>query len=155
MKPIWKVAVVMSMTLAAVPARAQGVGGRVGASVDPDQFYAGAHVETQELVENLRFRPNVEVGFGSDLTLVGLNFEFTYRLPPGTPRLQGALSTWHLYVGGGPALNILRFPNDTDVEGGFHGLFGLEHRDGLFVEAKIGALKSPRFKISVGYTFHR
>jgi hypothetical protein len=133
-------------------ARAQGVGVRAGASADPDQFYAGAHFETSELVEHLRFRPNVEVGVGDDVTLVALNFEFSYRLPPAA--LPRSLSMWHLYVGGGPALNIFRVSNGTRSEGGFNGLIGLAHRNGLFAEAKVGALKSPDFKFGVGYTFH-
>ena len=154
MKLIWTIVTAVSLTLFAVPARAQGLGGRVGASVDPDQFYAGVHYETTELAERLRFRPNVEVGVGDDLTLVALNFEFIYRLPPDAPRLPGSLSMWHLYVGGGPALNIFRFTKDTQSEGGFNGLIGLAHSSGLFAEAKIGALKSPSFKFGVGYTFH-
>ena len=154
MKLIWMIVTAVSLTLFAVPARAQGLGGRVGASVDPDQFYAGVHYETTELAERLRFRPNVEVGVGDDLTLVALNFEFIYRLPPDAPRLPGSLSMWHLYVGGGPALNIFRFTKDTQSEGGFNALIGLAHSSGLFAEAKIGALKSPSFKFGVGYTFH-
>ena len=145
------VAVAALMALAG-SARAQGVGVRAGASADPDQFYAGAHVETRELVEHLRFRPNVEVGVGDNVTLVALNFEFSYRLPPAA--LPRSLSMWHLYVGGGPALNIFRFSNDTRSEGGFNGLIGLAHRGGLFAEAKVGALNSPDFKFGVGYTFH-
>jgi hypothetical protein len=154
MKFIGKIVAVVSLTLFAASARAQGVGGRVGASANPDQFYAGVHFETSELAERLRFRPNVEVGVGDNLTLIALNFEFVYQLPPAAPRLPRSLSMWHLYVGGGPALNILRFPNDTTFEGGFHGLFGIAHRNGLFAEAKLGALKSPRFQVGVGYTFH-
>src|SRR2546428_13234860 len=154
MKLVWKMVVVVSLSVFATSARAQGVGVRVGASVNPDQFYAGVHFETGELAERLRFRPNVEVGVGSDVKLVALNFEFTYRLPPTAPRLPRALSMWHLYVGGGPALNIFRFPNDTRSEGGFNGLIGLAHQNGLFAEAKVGALKSPRFNFAVGYTFH-
>ena len=134
------------------PARAQGIGVRAGASADPDQFYVGAHLETRELVENLRFRPNVEVGVGDNVTLVALNFEFSYELPPAT--LPRSMAMWHLYVGGGPALNIYRFTNDTQSEGGFNGLIGLAHRNGLFAEAKFGALNSPNFKFGVGYTFH-
>ena len=155
MKLIWTIVVAaVSLTVIAAPARAQGVGVRAGASTDPDQFYAGVHFETGELAERLRFRPNVEVGVGNDVKLVALNFEFTYRLPPTAPRLPRALSMWHLYVGGGPALNIFRFPNDTRSEGGFNGLIGLAHANGLFAEAKVGALKSPSFKFAVGYTFH-
>lgn len=137
----------------AAPARAQRVGGRVGASVDPDQFYFGAHVETPDLADSLRFRPNVEIGVGNDLTLVAVNFEFIYRLPPNAPRLPRALAMWDLYVGGGPALNVYRFSTETRSEGGFNGLIGLVHTKGLFAEAKIGALKSPNFKFAVGFTF--
>ena len=154
MKLVWKMVAVVSLSLFAASARAQGVGVRVGASVNPDQFYAGGHFETGELAERLRFRPNVEVGVGDDVTLIALNFEFIYRLPPNAPRLPRSLSMWHLYVGGGPALNIFRFSTDTQSEGGFNGLIGLAHQNGLFAEAKVGALKSPRFKFGVGYTFH-
>jgi hypothetical protein len=155
MKSIWTIVAAVSLIGIAAPARAQGigVGGRVGASADPDQFYAGGHFETGELVESLRFRPNIEVGVGDNLTLVAVNFEFIYRLPPNAPRLPGSLSMWHLYVGGGPALNIYRFSNETRSEGGFNGLIGFAHAGGLFAEAKIGALKSPNFKFGVGYTF--
>ena len=154
MKLVWKMVVVVSLSVFATSARAQGVGVRVGASVNPDQFYAGGHLETGELAERLRFRPNVEVGVGDDVTLIALNFEFVYRLPPDAPRLPRSLSMWHLYVGGGPALNIFRFSTDTQSEGGFNGLIGLAHQNGLFAEAKVGALKSPSFKFGVGNTFH-
>jgi hypothetical protein len=154
MKLIWTIVAAVSLTVFAAAAQAQGVGVRAGASIDPDQFYAGAHFETGELAERLRFRPNVEVGVGDNVTLVALNFEFTYRLPPTAPRLPRALSMWHLYVGAGPALNIFKFRNDTRSEGGFNGLIGLAHAKGLFAEAKVGALKSPSFKFGVGYTFH-
>jgi hypothetical protein len=146
------IVVAVALMLFAASARAQGVGVRAGASADPDQFYAGVHFESSELVEHLRFRPNVEVGVGDGVTLVALNFEFTYRLPQAA--LPRSLSLWHLYVGGGPALNIFRSSNDTRSEGGFNGLIGLAHRGGLFAEAKVGALKSPSFKFAVGYTFH-
>jgi len=139
---------VLFLLLSAASARAQGFGVRAGASVDPDQFYAGVHYETHDLVDRLRFRPNVEVGIGNDLTLVALNIEFTYRLP------KPIVPNWQFYVGGGPALNLYHFRNDTDPEGGFTGLAGLSHRSGLFTEVKLGALRSPTFKIGVGYTFH-
>ena len=155
MKIIWTIVAAVSLIIIAAPARAQGigVGPRVGASVDPDQFYFGGHFETGELVESLRFRPNVEVGVGDDLTLVAVNFEFVYRLPPNAPRLPNSLSMWHLYVGGGPALNVYRFTDESESEGGFNLLIGFEHSRGLFAEAKFGVLKSPNFKFGVGYTF--
>ena len=143
-----------ALAIFAAPARAQGVGVRAGASFDPDQFYAGVHFETRDLAERLRFRPNVEVGVGDNVTLVALNFEFTYLLLRAAPRFPRALSGWRVYVGGGPALNIFRFSNDTRPEGGFNGLIGLARANRLFAEVKVGALKSPDFKLGVGYTFH-
>ena len=150
-KHLW--IVLAALVIAATPARAQGIGGRVGASVDPDQFYGGVHVQSGELADNLRFQPNVEIGVGDDRTLFAVNFEFTYRLPPNAPHLPASMAAWHLYVGGGPALNIYHVTNDTRSEGGFNGLIGLANASGLFAEAKIGALRSPTFKFAVGYTF--
>jgi hypothetical protein len=130
-----------------------GPGIRGGASLDPDQFYFGAHYETSPLVEHLRFRPNVEVGIGNNLTLVALNFEFAYWIPIRN-------QPWNLYVGGGPAINVYRvdadrapFGDNTEAEGGFNFLLGIGHRDGLFFELKVGALDSPDLKFGVGYSF--
>jgi hypothetical protein len=127
------------------PVAAQTVGVQVGASADPDQFYFGGHIETAPLVDRVRFRPNVEVGIGDDVTLVALNFEFTYTFPSSRP--------WSVYLGGGPALNIYNVRDDTEAEGGFNFLIGAAHRDGLFVEMKVGALDSPDLKVGVGYVF--
>ena len=128
------------------PAAAQG-GVRGGVSVDPDQFYVGAHYETGPLVDRLHFRPNLEAGFGDDLTLIALNFEFVYKFP--TRR------AWNLYAGAGPAINIYSFDDidDSETEPGMNFLFGAEHARGLFFELKLGAIDSPELKFGVGYTF--
>lgn len=133
--------------LGMLPASAAGqsIGGRVGVSAEPDQFYFGAHVETRPLADRLTFRPNIEIGLGDGVTLAALNFEFVYRFP----RRQA----WGLYAGGGPALNIIRSESRSRAEGGFNILLGVAHREGLFVEAKVGALDSPSFKIGIGYVF--
>jgi hypothetical protein len=139
---------VAALALVAVPstASAQGPGVRAGASVDPDQFYFGGHYETRPLVENLYFRPNVEVGFGDDVTALGLNLEFVYKIPLDA-------GPWSLYAGGGPALNIYSFDNNSSTEGGLNILFGAETTQGLFFEVKLGAIDSPDFKVGVGYTW--
>jgi len=126
-------------------AAAQDAGLRGGISVDPDQFYFGGHVETSPLVDRLRFRPNVEVGFGDDLTLVTANMEFVYKFPNR--------SGWGLYAGGGPALNVYMFDDDTNTEAGLNFLVGVEQSRGLFFEFKVGAIDSPDFKFGVGWTF--
>ena len=124
------------------------VGIRAGVSADPDQFYFGGHIETRPLAERLRFRPNVEVGVGDDVTLIAINLEFAWHFASSRP--------WHLYLGAGPALNIYnvdRGPNDDDTEadGGFNILIGAQHRGGLFAEFKIGAVDSPDIKLGIGW----
>ena len=127
------------------PAAAQDPGIRGGISVDPDQFYIGGHLETSPLVDRLYFRPNLEVGFGDDLTLLAANMEFVYKF--STRRAV------NLYAGGGPALNIFMFDDDSDTEAGFNFLVGMETSRGLFFEFKIGAMDSPELKFGVGYTW--
>lgn len=136
----------------AAPANAEGIGARAGVSGGPDQFYFGLHYETGPLAERLHFRPNIEIGIGDDRTLVALNVEFAYKIPLKR-------QPWLVYLGGGPALNISNHhdngrENDSDVNGGFNLLVGLEHRRGLFTELKVGAIDSPSIKFAVGYVFH-
>ena len=132
--------------LSSTPAAAQDAGIRAGISVDPDQFYFGGHLETSPLIDRLHFRPNVEVGFGDDLVLIGANMEFVYKFP----RRGG----WGIYAGAGPALNVFMFDNDdTETDAGFNILLGVENARGLFFEFKVGAIDSPDFKFGVGWTF--
>jgi hypothetical protein len=143
-----RVVVVLTLLVVFVGrAHAQDVGLRAGVSGDPSQFYAGVHYQTADLINRVRFRPNVEIGVGDDVTLVALNFEFCYHAP--LPR-----TSWSVYGGGGPALNIYRSTHDTSPEGGFNILLGVEHRRGLFTELKVGALQSPSVKFGIGYVFH-
>jgi hypothetical protein len=131
----------------ATPASAQvNAGVQGGISVDPDQGYFGGHLETSPLVDRVRFRPNIDVGFGSDLTLVAVNFDFTYTFP--------ARSRWALYLGAGPTLNFYNHDNGgSDTEGGFNFLIGAKEARGLFFEMKVGIDDSPDLKFGVGYTF--
>jgi hypothetical protein len=148
-------AVVLAAALlfTAAPASAQtGVGVRAGVSGNPDQFFMGAHVDTPPIIERLTFRPNVEIGFGDNATLVALNVEFAYWLPIEN-------SPWQLYFGGGPAANLYKFDvgsdSDTEMRGGLNILVGVQHARGLFTELKVGAIDSPDIKFAVGYVFRR
>jgi hypothetical protein len=145
----WVCLVFLGVTgaIAATPAEAQvSPGVQAGMSLDPDQFYFGGHIETTPLVDRLRFRPSVDIGIGSDVTLVAGNFDFTYTFPGR----QG----WNLYVGAGPTINWYDFDNrGSDTEGGFNFLIGAKQTSGLFFELKIGMEGSPDLKFGVGYTF--
>jgi hypothetical protein len=141
--------VILSCGLAAVaapaPAAAQTTGVRAGISLNPDQFYFGGHLETAPLVDRVRFRPNVEIGLGDDVTVVSVNLELVYFFP--------SRQRWSLYAGAGPALNIIDTARDTEPEGGFNVVIGGAHAGGLFVEFKVGAVGSPDAKFGVGYSF--
>ena len=106
--------------LFAVPARAQvSAGIRVGASLDPDQFYFGGHIETEPLAEHIHFRPNVEVGVGNNAKVVAINFELAYKF--------SAQQAWRPYAIAGPALNITNTNSNTSGQGGLNVGFGNVH----------------------------
>ena len=143
-------AVVSTILLCAVlaaRAEAQSAGVRVGVSGDPAQFYFGGHYESAPFAEQLRFRPNLEIGVGDNHTLVAVNFEFAYYVP-----IQRR-NTWRIYVGAGPALVVDRVNSNTNTGGGFNILVGAQHSQGFFAEVKAGFVDSPSFKFGVGYTF--
>ena len=133
----------------ATPALAQDGGIRGGISVDPDQFYFGGHLETSPIADQVFFRPNVEIGFGDDLTLISANMEFVYKFT--------RTRAWNFYAGGGPALNVYMFDDegddDSETEPGFNILGGVESSGGLFFEFKFGLVDSPELKFGVGYTW--
>lgn len=149
--PVRLVAFLMFVQLMAAPAAAQSAGVRAGVSGNPDQFYFGGHVQTPALVDRLHFRPNIEIGFGDDVTLGAFNFEFAYVFPETL--FPESMRPWRLYVGAGPALNLYSIAGESDAEPGFNAFGGLQHEDGLFVELKFGELESPRVKFGVGYAW--
>jgi hypothetical protein len=146
----WVATAVLGLAVWLVPALASAQiapGVRAGASVDPDQVYVGGHLETQPIYERLVFRPNVEVGFGDNLTLAGFNFEFAWKFPQRS-------GPWGFYAAAGPAINLYRYdgPGD-DAKAGFNFVGGVENDRGFFFEFKVGADNSPAFKFGVGMTF--
>ena len=71
-----------------------GWGPRLGAGDDPDQILVGIHQDLGEIVENLRFQPSLDLGFGDDQTLVSGVLPVHYRLlidGKATPYLGGGL----------------------------------------------------------------
>lgn len=133
----------------------RGWGPRLGATIEPDQIHFGAHVDFGHFAEHIRLQPNVEVGFGEDLTLAAFNIEGSYRF-------RQKWDTWTPYAGGGLGINLLwvhldRVEDDTDTEFGLNALAGiekgLEGGDRFFVETKLGFEDSPDIKLTIGWTF--
>jgi hypothetical protein len=134
------------LLMASGTASAQSFGVRGGVTMNPDQVHLGGHYESPALIDHLHFKPNIEIGFGDDTTLVAGNFEFVYKF--------GEYGDWRFYAGGGPAINFYSFDDlDGRTEGGATALIGAESRQGLFFEVKLGAIDSPDFKFSVGWAF--
>jgi hypothetical protein len=129
----------------AAPAFAGDSGVRVGMSVQPDQFYFGAHTQIGEVVPKVWFRPNAELGIGGGDSVLGLNAEFAYY--PGRRN-----RIWRPYLGVGPGLNIF-FERQQELHASLNFLAGLQHRDGFFTEMKVGAFDGPQLKIGAGYSF--
>jgi hypothetical protein len=124
---------------------AQGVGFQGGVSIDPDQIYVGSHFETRALIDRLHFRPGIEGGFGDDITLAAINVDFLYKF-----EIEG--TGWTIYQGGGPAVNIYRFEDQNEVDGGLNVIFGFGHESGFFAEFKVGTNGSPDLKFGAGFT---
>lgn len=131
----------------ASPSFAQGIGigVRAGASVDPDQFYLGAHVETGAIVNRVHLRPNLEIGFGDDVTLVAVNIEAVYRFPLHQ-------SPWTVYGGGGPAINYYNFDEDrdSDTRGGFKLRGRAPARQGAVLRSEDRGVGQPRPQVRRG-----
>jgi len=142
--------------LVAVDAQAAGWGPRVGATLDPDQIHVGVHGDLGHLARRVRFQPNLEVGFGDDLTTTALNFEASYRFVDDWDR-------WSPYAGGGVGLNWYSWDSgvpghdDTDMDVGLNLLGGIEKGigggDRFFLELKLGLVDSPDLKVTAGWTF--
>jgi len=129
-------------------AEAQGIGFQGGGSVDPEQGFFGTHVETGEILPNFRFRPGIDGGFGDGLTLATVNIEFLYYISLGR-------SGWSLYQGGGPAVVLLRFDEETSAHAGSFITFGFGHESGFFTDFKLGYGNAPALKFAVGYTVRK
>ena len=129
-------------------------GPRVGFSSGPDQFVVGAHLDLGALAPDLTFMPNVELGFGDNLTTFAMNGDFHYHF-----RIQNSL--WRPYAGGG--LGITHFSWDTpagdfsDTDVGAAAIIGAivptQTGSRFFVEAKVGLGDIADFKALVGWSF--
>ena len=132
-----------------------GLGGRAGATLDPEQVHVGFHLDLGEIAERVRLQPNVEIGFGDDKTLVAINAEALYLFTPH--------NRWTPYAGGGLGINIVNWTHSagmvdkTVTQIGLNLLGGVETKISdtvkLFGEIKFGVGGSPDVKLSVGLTF--
>ena len=79
MKRIWPCVLAVLIAGAGAAHAESSWGLRGGATFDPDQVHVGVHMNGGELFNDGWFIPNVEVGFGDDVTLIAINPELVYK----------------------------------------------------------------------------
>ena len=131
------------------PGGAQDFAVRSGFNVNPDQFSVGGQYEFGPVAERLWLQPNVDMGFGDGVKLFAFNFDVVFR------RQLDRRAVWTGFAGGGPAINVYRFPGISQTEAGAGLVGGVIHRSGLFSEVRVGFLESPQVRFGAGYVFWR
>lgn len=158
MKRILLMSLMVAVAATSPAAAESGWGLRGGVTFEPDQVHVGAHVNGGELFTNGYFLPNVEIGFGDDVTLIALNPEMVYRFG------RRSSADWSFYIGAGLGVNILNWDEDrfgrdgSDTELGVNFLGGMIRKlsagNDFFLELKLGAADSPDAKVTAGLTFY-
>jgi len=121
-----------------------------GASIDPEQVYAGVSWESTDIGGRFRIRPGIDGGFGDGLRLGTINLDLIVKFPLGR-------SAWTLVQGGGPVISIAQAtgpledaPRELHAGGSY--LFGFQHDNGFFTEFRVGGGGFvPQLKLGVGW----
>ncbi len=135
------------------------IGARAGYSISPDQFFLGAHMDLGKLVGPMRLVPNIEIGFGNDLTTMCFNGDLIYDFEDTPWGVGGELGIIHTSWDDGGLSDIPGYEDidssSTDIGLSALGNYRLEMSNGkiLLLEGKIGLANSPDFKLTVGYNF--
>jgi hypothetical protein len=118
---------------------------------DVGQMHFGVDYRMGEIMENLSFTPNLEIGLGDNLTVAAFNGDVTWSFS------EMVSAPWGLYGGGSLAL-IWADPEGGDANSdlGISALAGLTRRfdnghEGL-LEFRVGLMDSPGLKITLGYS---
>ncbi len=136
--------------MASAPAAAQSsISFSGGASIDPEQVFAGVAWQSPDIGGRFRVRPGIDGGFGDGLRLANINLDFIVKIPLGT-------SAWSLIQGGGPVISIVTLsdfddaPRELNAGGSY--VFGFAHQNGFFGEFRVGGGGFvPQLKMGVGW----
>lgn len=159
-KLLWTAALAVALPAVASAATITSVGPRIGLSIDPDQLVIGGQINTNEIARNITLNPNLELGFGDDVTVIAANLDGQYHF-----LVQG--SDWRPYVGLGLGLNFVSvdlpppYRDASDTEVGLNVALGSNIPTGggnpLFGELRfmLGDSSLPGMKIMFGVNFGR
>jgi len=142
---------VAALLLVSAPAGAQlnAVGPRLGISSKPDQFVMGGQLEFGPFSKSFTITPNLELGFGDDVTTVQMNADGNYHFD-----IQ---ETWNPYVGMGLGLAFYDGDGGSQTEFGANIIGGLRFKlrdaSAIFTELRIGIADLPDLKVVAGWNF--
>jgi len=131
---------------------------RAGFSTDPDQLVLGGQMSIGEVAPSLTFDPNVELGFGDNVTIIAFNLDMHYHFDLSN-------STWTPYAGAGAGINLIQVDlppgvgdnSFTRVSGSFILGAAVPTQSGnrFFGEMKLGLGSSATsdLKLLVGWNF--
>ncbi len=142
-------AILFSVLFAAAAAAQSSISFSGGASIDPEQVYAGVAWQSPDIGGRFRVRPGIDGGFGDGLRLANINIDFIVKFPLGT-------SAWSLIQGGGPVISIVTLSDFDDapleLNAGGSYVFGFAHQNGFFGEFRVGGGGFvPALKMGVGW----
>ena len=136
-------------------------GVRAGFSSSPDQLLLGGQMSIGEVAPNLTFDPNIDLGFGDNVTIIGFNLDMHYHF-----MVHG--TTWRPYVGGGAGINLIQvdLPPGISADDSFTRVAGslilgagvpTQSGNRFFTELKVGLGDSSTadLKMLVGWNFRR
>lgn len=116
------------------------------------QFHFGGQAKLGDVFPNVALTPNLEMGFGDNVTVIAVNGDLAYRVT------ELSEAPWGPYVGACLSFIYLDFPvTGSDSNLGLSALAGttyaLDNGNEVFGELRLGVMDSPGLKLTVGYTF--
>ncbi len=159
MKRIALVTVTCLLAAGVALAGSYPLGVRAGISSTPDQFFLGGHAEAYEFSPGVMLVPNVEIGFGDDVTLVCVNggvrysfleTEFNRFVPYAGAELGFNYISWDVPAGYG--IDDSETKLVVNLMGGVQKK--LDAKKSLLLELKLGLSDyAPDLKLTAGLTF--
>lgn len=126
------------------------IGPRVG-YMAPSQLHTGVQLELFYLDEDIKLRPDFDVGFGEDNPTFVLTSQFVFLL-------REIYDISWPYIGIGPGILFTREGGKLIAPIGLSLSFGFEHntrggKDSFYFEARMGTNELPNFRFTAGYMF--
>ncbi len=155
MKRILLTSLVVCLLAGTATAGSAVFGARAGLTLSPDQIHVGGHVDLGQVTPSIRIVPNVELGFGDNLTFIAINGDVLYDFA-NTPWSVGGelgINTTNFDTPDIPGVDIDSSATDVGLSALGNYRLVLSSGKTLILEAKLGLTNSPDVKFTLGYNF--